>query len=404
MTQDCSIQKSSRPARSGAQRGSVLVIVLWITFGLISLSLYFANSMTFELRASDNRVAAQAAEQAIEGAVRYINYLLTTQIANGSNGWMLDPATYANQAVPIGSARVWLIGRDTNIVTSGPGHLCFGLVDEASKLNLNSLLNKATTFSNQLIWLPTMTLDLAQAILDWRDTNGTGATVTYYSMQQPPYLCKDDPFETVDELRMVYGADMDVLIGEDANRNGVLDPNETDANQNNMLDPGVLEYVTVYSREPVSSSAVNLSNLGSGAPGLYGLLQTNLPSGRADQIFARLGLSAGGGAGGRTTTGGAGGRGGTGGAGGAGGAAGGRMVAAAAATVSFTSPLQFYVRSGMSLTEFALIATNLSTTSNSTIDGRVNVNTASAAGTHLPAGRRLLRRPATDRLPHEQPR
>jgi hypothetical protein len=36
----------------------VLIIVLWIAFGLVSLALYFANSMNFELRASDNRVCA----------------------------------------------------------------------------------------------------------------------------------------------------------------------------------------------------------------------------------------------------------------------------------------------------------------------------------------------------------
>ena len=64
---------------SALSRGSVLVIVLWIAFGLVSLALYFANSMNFELRALDNRVSAIAADQAIDGAVRYLNYLLTTQ-------------------------------------------------------------------------------------------------------------------------------------------------------------------------------------------------------------------------------------------------------------------------------------------------------------------------------------
>jgi len=49
-----------------------------------------------------------------------------------------------------------------------------------------------------------MTVDLTQAILDWVNTNGTGPTVTYYAMQQPPYQCKCDPFETVDELRLLY--------------------------------------------------------------------------------------------------------------------------------------------------------------------------------------------------------
>jgi hypothetical protein len=39
--------------------------------------------------------------------------------------------------------------------------------------------------------------------------------------------------------------------------------------------------------------------------------------------------------------------------------------------------LQFYVQSGMNSTEFGSVFTNLTTTSNSFIEGRVNVNTAS---------------------------
>ena len=60
-----------------AARGSVLVIVLWIAFGLVSMALYFADSMSSELRASDNRVCGLAADQAIEGAARYVSYVLS---------------------------------------------------------------------------------------------------------------------------------------------------------------------------------------------------------------------------------------------------------------------------------------------------------------------------------------
>ena len=41
-------------------------IVLWIAIGLVSIALYFANSMHYELTASDNRVNGLDAEQAIE--------------------------------------------------------------------------------------------------------------------------------------------------------------------------------------------------------------------------------------------------------------------------------------------------------------------------------------------------
>ncbi len=89
--------RANLKSRRGARQGSVLVIVMWIAFGLVSLALYFANSMNFELRASDNRVCALAADQAIDGAARYLNYLLATNAANGSNGVFLILSDYSMQ-------------------------------------------------------------------------------------------------------------------------------------------------------------------------------------------------------------------------------------------------------------------------------------------------------------------
>jgi type II secretory pathway component PulK len=337
-----------------SERASVLIIVLWIAFGLVSLALYFADSMNFELRASDNRVSAQAADQAIEGAARYISYLLGTQAANGSNGFVPDPASYQREAVAVGEAHFWLIGRETNNAV-GPGRVFFGLTDEAAKLNLNY----AT--SNHLTWLPRMTTDLTQAILDWRDTNGTGPTVTYYAMQQPAYLCKNDPFETVDEVRLLYGAEMDVLLGEDANRNGVLDPNENDENQNNQLDPGVLDYFTVYTREPNTNSdgsaRINITTLSRDSSRLSGLLQTNFGAARANQILLNLGLVSAPSRPGSKQSG----------------------SSRSGGGSTLRSPFALYSKSQMTQSEFARIVTNLTTVTGPFLEGRVNVNTASAA-------------------------
>src|SRR5205814_6719015 len=41
------------PLPSRGERGSVLIIVIWIAFGLVSLALYFAHSMSFEVCAAD---------------------------------------------------------------------------------------------------------------------------------------------------------------------------------------------------------------------------------------------------------------------------------------------------------------------------------------------------------------
>ena len=223
--------------RFGSRResASVLILVLWVCIGLVSIALYFANAMTYELRASDNRVSGVVADQAIEGAARYVSLALQTYATNGA---VPDNTQFKCAAVAVGDARFWLIGR--NPVEANSTEPYFGLVDEGGKLNLNNVS------TNVFQYLPNITSDFANAILDWRGTNGL-VSLDYTSLGYAP---KYAPFETVDELRLVYGATAELLAGEDPNRNGVLDPGETDLNRNGELDSGLLEYVTVYTREP----------------------------------------------------------------------------------------------------------------------------------------------------------
>jgi DNA uptake protein ComE-like DNA-binding protein len=215
--------------------GSVLIIVLWVAIGLVSIALYFANSMNYELGAADNRVNGLAAEQAIEGAARYVAYTLQTFATNGA---MPDNTQFKCDAVPVGDAKFWLIGRD--LTANNPTEPYFGLVDEGSKLNLNT--TNVVTLSS----LPNMTMDFAENITNWSSTSGNAA-LNYASLG---YANKNGPFETVDELRLVYGATGELLVGEDLNRNGILDKNEKDLNGNGQLDPGIFEDVTIYTREP----------------------------------------------------------------------------------------------------------------------------------------------------------
>jgi len=219
------------------ENASVLIMVLWIAIGVVSIALYFANSMTYELRAADNRVSGMVSEQAIEGAARYVGYVLYNYATNGA---VPVNTQFACAAVPVGDAHYWMIGRDPTETTSTDPY--FGLVDEASKLNLN------TVSSNVLMCLPNMTSDFVGAILDWRSTNGVGS----YSLEYNGlgYDDKNAPFETVPELRLVYGASMSLLSGDDLNLNGVIDSNETNSDAGGQSQSGLLEYCTVYTREP----------------------------------------------------------------------------------------------------------------------------------------------------------
>jgi DNA uptake protein ComE-like DNA-binding protein len=301
------------------------------------MTLYFANSNSLELQASDNRVSGLGSEQAIDGAARYVNYILVNY---ATNGVMPDQTYYQAAAVPVGNAHFWLIGRDTNNPPQNPNQVVFGLTDENSKLNIN------TASLAMLSMLPNIDPNYAANIITWRtngDTTSGGVGPDTYSTLNPPYMAKSAPFETVDELRLVYSSDMGTLVGEDANANGALDPNEVDQNHNSQVDPGILEYVTVYSQEPNTgpggASLVDVRTLtGTNLTNLRSLLSTNFSTQRATNILLRL---------------------------------------ANAGTI--TSPLLFYIESGMTETEFAQIANQITTSTNAFIQGRININTANPA-------------------------
>jgi type II secretory pathway component PulK len=328
-----------------------LIIVLWVAFGLCSVALYFAHSMSMELKAADNNVAGVEADQAIEGAALYVsNVIATLGISNN----MPSPANFKADAVKIGNATFWLIGRDTNdLETSAQGdHPVWGLVDEASKVNLNNAT--AAMLQN----LPQMTADLAAAMYDWQTgSNATastgGAKSQTYSGLNPPYLCKSAPYETIDELSLVYGMNMDYLYGEDANLNGILDPNENDGpltppndNQDGILDPGLFEYVTVWTAGESTTTSNGTARIAVNSPGLTAFIQSNFPS-----------ISFGTGGGTKNSKG------------------NGNKNTPAPPAASYSSVLQFYMTSGLSESDFQQIEPYLM---NTNTRGLINVNTATA--------------------------
>jgi DNA uptake protein ComE-like DNA-binding protein len=312
-----------------SSRGSVLIVVLVVCLGLVSLTLVFGHSMLMAYRGADNDTAGHQAEQAIEGAARYAEYLMTNVATPGT---LPDSTTYQCEQVPVGDAFFWFIGEP--LPTDPVDTPAFGLVDEASKLNLN------TATLNMLESLPGMTPDFAQSIITWRTTqSGTSSTATTASSTE-----KGAPFESIEELARVDGADLTILYGEDANLNHVLDPNEDDAektppsdNADGKLDPGILEYVTVFSREPNTlSDGTQRVNVTVQSPALPALLNSTFTAERAAEIRRNLGGGPG-----------------------------------------IRSVLEFYIRSKMTEDEFGKIYPKLAMKTGTYSTGLVNVNTAS---------------------------
>lgn len=326
--------------KNRSPKGAVLIIVMVISMCLVTITLYFGDSMLMEYRAANNVLEGIEASQAIEGARRYIQFILK----NAENpGYPLDPESYESEKVSIGNASFWIIGRavEENTEEEKPA---FGLVSEASKLNLN------TATLEMLEALPGMTSELAAAIIDWRDTNieltPGGAESQHYLLLDTPYNCKDGGFETVEEVRLVTGAEWEALYGEDPNKNGILDPNENDGdksppedNADGKLDCGLLEYLTVYSKEPNErSDGSQKINIKTQRQELMSLLRETFGQERADQIQQATGNN----------------------------------------LQNIRSVLEYYILSRMTPGEFSQIEDALTVTEGQTIVGLVNVNCAPA--------------------------
>lgn len=342
---------------ASSQRGSILIIVLWISVGLAAIALTFAHSSLMAYKGSDNELAGQQAQWAIEGGARYVMNLLSTST---TPGLFPEQDTYEAEALPLGEATFWLLGGagdDTSYTRTTP---VFGLVDEASKININGtfMIDGQDHLADALMYLPGMTQELADAIVDWRDADDTvsnsGAESETYSLRRPAYGSKNKPFESLEELALVNGATFEILYGEDANMNGVLDPNEDDGdesapadNTDGKLEPGVLQYLTCFSRESnkASDGTSPRIDVSKPSPALVNFLNVFSPD-RAAEILRNV------------------------------------AIGQTAANWTTKSVLEFYIRSAMTADELGQIINDIwvaPAEGKAYVEGLININTASEA-------------------------
>ncbi|TWU47198.1 General secretion pathway protein K [Rubripirellula tenax] len=161
------------------------------------------------------------------------------------------------------------------------GGIRFGLQNESARLNVNALvvleenggglipaiaatsdeaadseLDSENIAVSLLMSLPNMTEDVADAILDWIDTDEEsrpyGAESDYYESLSTPYSATNGPLRSVEELLLVRGVTPTLLFGADGNRNGVIDADEQQRYGVSIDTPGALgwaAYLTVHGAE-----------------------------------------------------------------------------------------------------------------------------------------------------------
>ncbi len=263
------------------RRGMVLIIVL-VVIVLLSLGAYtFSEYMVIATRATAINGKQIQARALADSGVEYVSVVLADRASLNSVGLYHNPGLFQGHLM-LNDQHAASRGRFTVIASvegdSSARHVRFGLIDESSKLNLNTVAamtpapdptkpppdptatDQTPALANPLMGIPGMTLEISEAIFDWIDEDTDlrehGAENEYYQTLTPPYECKNGKLETLDELLLIRDITPQVLFGEDANRNGLLDPNENDGpltapfdNADGFLDRGWSAYLTVYSRE-----------------------------------------------------------------------------------------------------------------------------------------------------------
>jgi len=254
--------------RCSSIRGSAFVATIWIIAAITGLTLVLAHTVRVEALASVNRLAQAQADAAARGAEQFVLAAVDAEIEEPGSVTSLISGINM-EALTIGDAYVWIIRPDTDDETE----IAFGLTDEAAKLDINN----AT--SNQLQMLPNMTTQNVDCIVDWRTPGSAqsaeGAKDPIYLSGEdgrPPYRCKNAPFETVEELLLVYSVTPELLWGEDFTRSGHVDQADTSilalTPGSTTSNRGIFPFITVYgtkaSTAPQSNTEEGSNSGGSG--------------------------------------------------------------------------------------------------------------------------------------------
>jgi hypothetical protein len=247
------------------RQGSVLILVLIVlsSMTVISAGLAYRTMMDVRLAHAHAR-RTQAYYLALGGIQRAKVRLSAEELAPLTIARINGFTRNASEEGLFEQVRDSVLGEDCS--------LSYGLRDELGYLNLNR--------SDPSSWINIGYLSEEQCatILDWIDEDNDagpgGAETDFYERLQIPYVSKDAPFVTTREMLYLKGVTYDSYLGEDLNRNNLLDENERDGssrppfdNEDNELDVGMVDIFTVYGEGKVNINTTHKRIL-SGLPGL----------------------------------------------------------------------------------------------------------------------------------------
>jgi type II secretory pathway component PulK len=278
------VRRASAIRVAGRRRGFVLLVVTVVVI-LLSLAAYsYLGEMDTENRAASMFGRDVEARMAAESGVEYVAAQIALRQTDATLDLYDDSSMFSRQPMGGGGearGQVRFSVLSPGMVGSVDSLPRAGLTTETAKFNVNRLLelendtDETTDPYTAVSFIPNMTEDICNAILDWIDSDeearAGGAESSTYEALAVPYSARNAPMQSIDELLQVQGVTPQLFYGEDANRNGRMDPNEDDGaespptdDQDGTLDFGLRDYLTVSSRErniqTTGEQKINLNN------------------------------------------------------------------------------------------------------------------------------------------------
>lgn len=207
---------SAGAGRAGRQSGIALLLAVWALTLLTVIGGEFLASGRVRAAAERNRRDELRARALALAGYRSALAALDDRLVGLSvddEGRLLLHYQGATEGVPAAAADQPL----------GDGTYSFSISDEEGRANLNGAQRPLLAALLQQCGLqPGADRDtIIDAILDWRDANRehrlNGAEEDYYRGLDPPYSCKDAPFDVIEELLLVRGVTPALFAGGEVN-------------------------------------------------------------------------------------------------------------------------------------------------------------------------------------------
>ena len=190
-----------------AQRGSILLYVVWAIALLSLFAASIASRALFSLGLTDRLSDQLRTSYIARGAAQYAALTLAadeTQTIDGlSDAWANNPGGFQDR--PLGEG--WFTITAPSADEAG---VRYGLIDEERRINLNTAPDDVLQQLAELVGMrEDEAVQWAAAVQDWRDPDDRelprGAEGIYYRSLPDGYDCHNGPFEHTEELLLVRG-------------------------------------------------------------------------------------------------------------------------------------------------------------------------------------------------------